>query len=697
MYFANPIALWFLLSLAVPIIIHLFNFRRFKRVYFSNVAMLKEIKIDTQSTNRLKHLLVLLARMLAIFFIVFAFAQPYFKGNSKLNKGTSAVSIFLDNSFSMNAENKNGNLLDAAKKAAKEIALAYKPSDKFQLLTNDFEGRHQRFYSRDEFLNLLDNVQSSAESKNINQILKRQQDALKEETVNEKKIYLIADFQKSLYKTSKARVDSAISMVIVPLVANETTNIYIDSIWFENPNHALNAEEKINLRLKASGNDRQTFENLPIKLYINNEQKALASFTIENNNSTLVQLSFTNRRVGEQQCRIELQDFPINFDNNFYFNYQVHEKVNTLCINDGSENNYLTSLFENDAFCNIQQSNLSSINIAEFKKYDFIILNAARTLSSGFNQEIEKFMSNGGTILLVPNATIDLNTYNQLLDACNAGGFTGLDTVRTKVERINLQHSIYKDVFEAEKLKRSNLDLPLVFKHYGHKRITTSRSETMLQLQNGDDFLFSVNKGAGRLFVTTSPLEPSYSNFVKHALFVPSIYKAAVTSLHQSDLYHTIGNTHVIQIKKANTASEAVYHLKNETNKFDVIPAIQTIDGNLGITLHNQLKESGNYLLKNESEICDVLSFNYNQLESEFSFYSASEMKDVLEDAGIENFTVFANKGKSLTQSVKEENTGISLWKSCVWLALAFLLAEAMLLSKFKISDLLKSFKRKSV
>jgi len=697
MYFANPIALWFLLSLAVPIIIHLFNFRRFKRVYFSNVAMLKEIKIDTQSTNRLKHLLVLLARMLAIFFIVFAFAQPYFKSNSKLNKGTSAVSIFLDNSFSMNAENKNGNLLDAAKKAAKEIALAYKPSDKFQLLTNDFEGRHQRFYSRDEFLNLLDNVQSSAESKNINQILKRQQDALKEETVNEKKIYLIADFQKSLYKTSKARVDSAISIVIVPLIANETTNIYIDSIWFENPNHALNAEEKINVRLKASGNDRQTFENLPIKLYINNEQKALASFTIENNNSTLVQLSFTNRRVGEQQCRIELQDFPINFDNNFYFNYQVHEKVNILCINDGSENNYLTSLFENDAFCNIQQSNLSSINIADFKKYDFIILNAARTLSSGFNQEIEKFMSNGGTVLLVPNATIDLNSYNQLLDACNAGGFVGSDTVRTKVERISLQHSIYKDVFEAEKLKRSNLDLPLVFKHYGHKRITTSRSETMLQLQNGDDFLFSVNKGAGRLFVTTSPLEPSYSNFVKHALFVPSIYKAAVTSLHQSELYHTIGNTHAIQIKKANTASEAVYHLKNETNKFDVIPAIQTMDGNLCITLHNQLKESGNYLLKNESEICNVLSFNYNQLESEFSFYSASEMNDVLEDAGLEDFTVFANKGKSLTQSVKEENTGISLWKSCVWLALSFLLAEAMLLSKFKISDILRSFKRKSV
>jgi hypothetical protein len=219
----------------------------------------------------------------------------------------------------------------------------------------------------------------------------------------------------------------------------------------------------------------------------------------------------------------------------------------------------------------------------------------------------------------------------------------------------------------------------------------------MLQLQNGDHFLFSVALGSGRLFVCASPLETNCSNFVKHALFVPSIYKAAITSAHQNELYHIIGNTHSIRVKKSSTSADAVFHLKNEANKFDVIPATQTIDGNLNITLHQQLKESGNYQLKNANELYDVLSFNYKNDESEFTFYNASEIKETLEDAGLQRFTVFANKGKSLTQSVKEENAGISLWRACVWLALVFLLIEAILLSRLKVSSLLNANKNKSV
>src|SRR5450631_1628843 len=112
MNFTYPAFLFALSAIAIPIIIHLFNFRKFKTVYFSNVRFLKEVKEETQAKSKLKNLLVLIARILAIVFLVFAFAQPFIpSANKKVIVGDKTVSIFIDNSFSMDAVNKNGTLL----------------------------------------------------------------------------------------------------------------------------------------------------------------------------------------------------------------------------------------------------------------------------------------------------------------------------------------------------------------------------------------------------------------------------------------------------------------------------------------------------------------------------------------------------------------------------------------------------------
>src|SRR5438128_4331517 len=104
MQFTYPEFLFALSALSIPIIIHLFNFRRFKKIAFTNVRFLKEIKQDTRSRSRLKHLLILLSRLLAVTFLVLAFAQPFIPANkNNIVGGTRNVGIYLDNSFSMDA------------------------------------------------------------------------------------------------------------------------------------------------------------------------------------------------------------------------------------------------------------------------------------------------------------------------------------------------------------------------------------------------------------------------------------------------------------------------------------------------------------------------------------------------------------------------------------------------------------------
>ena len=98
MSFTNPLMLIGLAAILVPIILHLFNFRRYKTIYFSNVQMLEDIQKKTKRASQVQQLIVLLLRILGIVCLVLACAQPFLKGGNKSTKKGNVISIFVDNS-----------------------------------------------------------------------------------------------------------------------------------------------------------------------------------------------------------------------------------------------------------------------------------------------------------------------------------------------------------------------------------------------------------------------------------------------------------------------------------------------------------------------------------------------------------------------------------------------------------------------
>ncbi|MBN4062458.1 BatA and WFA domain-containing protein, partial [Bacteroidales bacterium AH-315-I05] len=349
MEFLYPSFLYALTAISIPIIIHLFNFRRFKKIYFTNVKFLREIKQETQSKSNLKHLLVLLARILAVAFLVLAFAQPYLPAeNNKAGSGQKTVSVYIDNSFSMEAVNDEGRLLSQAKNAALEIANAYRPTDVFQLLTNDFEGRHQRLVNREEFIELVDEVEISPAVKLVSKIVGRQKDRLLTSETQDKTIFLISDFQKNTSDFSSLENDTTVTVKLLLMQAQQQSNLYVDSCWFATPFRQLNHPEKLTVRVKNIS--EKGYENIPIKLTINGRQKALASFSIEPQSWSDTSLYFTSTETGIQQVEIAITDYPVTFDDNFYLSYEVAEYISVLCINAEDTNKFIHSLFKNDDF-----------------------------------------------------------------------------------------------------------------------------------------------------------------------------------------------------------------------------------------------------------------------------------------------------------------------------------------------------------
>jgi len=678
MEFVSPYFLFGLCAISIPIIIHLFNFRRYKKVYFTNVKFIEDLQQKTKKKSQLKHLLVLLMRILAVSSLVLAFAQPYIPVSENLInlESKNAVSVYIDNSFSLEAHSSKGLLIEEAKNKALEIASAYNTTDLFQLLTNDFEGKHQHFVNKDEFVELINEVKISPAVRNLSEVNRRQFDLIKNNDAKNKTTYFISDFQKSISDIDNLLNDSNIKTFLIPLKANKTDNLFIDSCWFDSPIQQNNRNVKLSVRIKNLSSEN--FEKIPIKLLINDNQKALASFDIEANSETEVVLPYTIRSTGIQFCKLEITDYPVIYDDHFYFSYFVSSSIPILSINGKDENVYLNSLFKNDSAFSFNNSSEKHLDYSSFSNYRLIILNELKSISSGLELELLRFMKNGGSIIVFPASEIDIENYKLFLSKINAGYYTALDTFRTKLENINLNHPVYRDVFEKIP---ENISLPYVFSHYSIKTISQSNVEILLKIQNSDIFLLTSSYQKGRIYLSAVPLNAEFSNFPKHAIFVPTMYKIALLSDYVNKLFYTVGSNNQIELNNIQFAkNDEILKLRNKSTGFEFIPEIRNVDSQTQIYFHNQLKEADNYsLFYGEKEIAG-LSFNYDRKESDLSCYNADDLNALILKSNLKNYSVFEINEKPLIKMLQEMNQGIRLWKLFVLFALLFLAFEIILL-----------------
>lgn len=687
MQFVNPYFLFGFLVLAIPIVIHLFNFRKFRNVYFTNVRFLREVQQETQARSKLKHLLVLISRILALSFLVFAFAQPYLpRENMNLRSGDKVVSIWVDNSFSMDAINKSGTLLDEAKKNVREIALAYKPSDRFQLLTNDFEGRHQRLVSREELLQLVDEIKPSPAVRSVSEVMQRQRDVLMDVSgipQGNRQAFLLSDFQKSIVDLTKIKPDTSIYFRLLELNAQNRNNIFIDSVWFTSPVRRIGQQELLHVRIRSRS--EQDMENVPMRLYLNGEARTPSSFSIKAGGVSDTIIAFTVREPGLQQGLIEINDYPVTFDDRFWFSFEVSSQLPVMMINadgqDGQEKStgalFLQALFGRDSSFAYNASDEGKLDYGSLAKNRFIVLNSLNTVSSGLALELNRFVKGGGSLFIFPGSAIDMKSYETFLTGLGCNIFGSLDTVKTIVDRINYSHPLYTGVFEKTE---SNIDLPVVYDHYRIGNLTRTTQTELLRLRNGDLFCAATRSGQGIVYLSAVPIDPAWSNFPRHAIFVPTLYQAALNSQLQRPLFYTISDNSTIDLGDIRTAGDNVFHLTEPSRKFDIIPAHSVVDGHTQLDAQRQLNEPGNYLVSSGNTQITGVAFNYNRRESDLTCFNANELEATLLQSGLPQLSILQPDTKGLTNQLTEQDYGTRLWKFCIWMVLLFLLCEIVLL-----------------
>ncbi|MDB4584757.1 BatA domain-containing protein, partial [Draconibacterium sp.] len=614
MRFLFPTFLFALATIAIPVIIHFFSFRRYKTVYFSDVGFLKDIKKESKKKSRIKQLLLLIARILTLIFLVLAFSQPYIPVNRDVqNKSGQLVAIYIDNSFSMNALSAQGQLLEVARNKAVEICLAYPAGTKFRLFTNDLKPKHQHIFNKEQFIQQVTEIKPSPNVIPLSLIFNRFAfHNLEQEENLDKNIYFISDFQRVITDVENFS-DEIIFSYYIPLVPNQVANLYIDSCWVEVPAHRLNQEEEIFVRIKNNSN--QNYQNLPLKLYLNDSIKSITNFSVASQKEITASLKYTNNSSGSQLGKIEITDYPFTHDNNWYLSYFVEPNLKALAIYNDNANSkegleYISALFKNDDYIQLEEMNIKNLQASKLVEYNTIFLINLDKFSSGFLNELGNIVENGSSVTLFPGNFNSPMVNNSFLEQFGANQIIGTDTTKQKISGIDFENKFYRDVFRK---KEENPLLPEIFGHFKFENNIQTSENNLLWFQNNDKALSILNSGSGKVWVFSFPLEKKNKAFARDVLFVPTLYNIVINSLPNQEISFTIGQNTFYNLPVNNRLSlNSTIEIENSENKEKFIPSKSISNRGLRLEFADQIFTDGHYLIKNDNETISAMAFNYN-------------------------------------------------------------------------------------
>lgn len=631
---------------------------------------------QTRSTSQLKHLLVLLARILTILFLVAAFAQPFIKPTEGVvNNGKKAVSIYIDNSFSMNARNGDVPLVELAKRKANEIASAYSPDDEFQLLSNDFEGKQQRLVNRDQFKQFVEEVKSSPATRTISQVIGREKESLARSQATQKYIYIISDFQKSTADLINIPVDSNTKIYFIPLKSSAQKNVTVDSCWLEAPVQMVNQPAKLHVKITNYGDEDIADERITLR--INNEIKTIADLNLAANGSAEDTLVFNITQPGWNKGELQVSDFPVSFDDSYFFSFNVKPLATILIVNGTNNNPFLDALFSNSSLFSTTSSSLNQLNYSLLKSYDCIILNQPNSISSGLKDALTQYVQNGGNLLLVPDPNSNLQNINDFLLSVNADQIQQWLKQNRQVTTINTKMNVFADVFGK---LNGNIALPKTSGFFVMTQRTQSPAEALMKFNDGNSLFNRYSNGKGNFYLSSVPFDKSVTDFPLNPVFAPLLFKVVVLKNNNPSLAYNIGEPSFFEAENFGAGEKEIYRMKGSTREF--IPAQRPLGNEVEINFGNEISEAGFYdLYLPDTTNHYWFGFNYNRKESNLSILNAEEINN---QATRIKAQVVTNADADLSTVILEMNRGIALWKYCIMLSLLFIAIEILLLRFLK-------------
>ena len=614
---------------------------------------------------KLKHYLILFSRLLFLTFLVFAFAQPFIPSADK-NPQAEHVYIYLDNSSSMsNRVDGTMTSLHLGMDYVSKILELYPANTAYKFLTNEFAPFSNTLKSKDEIDELLTELKLSNISRTLPEAYTRLKSNTLQQTEKSKDIFIISDFQRStIGNLERLQIDSTDQIFISPIFFNATKNIFIDSMYLSNPFLVANEKNKLNVVLKNTGFEDAT--ELQVKLFINEIQSASSIVNIPAGGSEELTFEVSYNLEKVNRCRLNFEDYPVTFDNDFYFVLKLENKIDILEIKNEETISPIEQVYGNRSLFNYASQIASNTDYSLIRQFDLVIVNGLANIDNSLSLELNNYIDQGGSLFIIPGEKPDLNSYKNLLASIRP---IVNDTSRVEISMPDLSDPFYENIFESANERIDMPDALPILNWQGQQM-------NLLKLKNNLNFLSGFRK-QGTIFVLATPLEDQFTNFHRHAIYVPVMYRMAAISKRSFEKPYYNINEPTINLRLDSLHKQDIFKLTDE--KIELIPNQRISANELVLEMPKNTLSPGFYELKLEERIKAILAFNLDKAESYLEQMTFDEIKANF--AVYKNVTIFdANDADNFSKEVKKNKFGVPLWKYAIILSLLFLLVEVLLI-----------------
>ncbi|MFN8438807.1 MAG: BatA domain-containing protein [Cytophagales bacterium] len=667
MSFYSPWYLIGLVSILVPIVIHLFNFRKPKLVFFSNLRFVKNATIEVNKNQKIKHLLILIARILFLFFLVMAFARPYFETDTL---PTNIIGIYLDNTQSMQVNTGESDMLSESVKKLQDN-LANAPSNaRFLFLDADFKQSDENILSREQLKDRLTEIGFSDKSRTL-------EDAHKKLLVNAQRlgvekniqVYMMSDLQKSSFKEFNFPVN--IRTQILSSNPKNISNAYIDTAFLENP--IVLKGEQIVLKVVVVNSGDEELLDMPVNLNLEGVQIGSAKISLGAQQKKIVEFKFLASQKSYSAYKVTIEDHSLSFDNSYNLVIQSVKPLEVVVISSQYTNTY-NNIFSKDETYNLKTYDFRNINYGELKNADMLIIDGLEEANSTLVSIANELVNAHKTVVVNPGLGFAKISLQQNLTEL---GFKGVnvrkDTIGVSAEKVqlpDLKDPFFQGIYKSQ---QNNVILPNM------KVICEVSGKEVFKTNFNKQAVSILEKNGGKIVVITSPNQLTFTDFYQHPFFVTLLLKL---SLSGTNLSVPLSYTMQSREAKFTMNTKAVNSVKLKSDKEEL--NVELLKN--GVVELNKLTIKPNiYKIIAQDSVCGYLAINSFSEESDLKRYKVEELKDKLKQNTNIGVEVYDTHGfENIFQN--GQNYGFQIWKICLILALIFLFVEILLIrSKNKV------------
>ncbi|MEJ2004256.1 MAG: hypothetical protein P8X57_04670, partial [Cyclobacteriaceae bacterium] len=476
-------------------------------------------------------------------------------------------------------------------------------------------------------------------------------------------VFWISDFQQATLGENLNVFDTVNQVNLVPLSFSNSSNVFVDSLYVENPLMITDEQVRLHVIFGMIGTGSR---EVIAKVYMDGVQSGTANVELEGNGLKEVIFDLSVDRSVPHRGKIVFEEFPVTFDNEFNFVINVPEKISVLEIKDGDSTTPVELVYSNGELFNIYSQPASNLDYNLIELSDLVILNGLDAPDIPLVSALNKYLGNGGVMLVVPGKSPEMESYRLIqglagLDPLDSAAMTGLLPP-------DYDNPFFSNVFEE---RTDRIKMPLAKPVLNHR----GPVESILKFPDGSPFL-SYSRSRGDLYVLAAPLDEDYSSFARNALFVPVMYKIAVSGrTEQNELYRFISRSS-FSFKQDTTILNSLYRLERDDE--EIIPQ-QRIDGNrIYFDVPRFTLTPGFFELFRDEDFLGLVAFNTDPEESDIRQLNPSQVREEFQGEQID--VIGAESQEAFAGAVSEKYIGKTLWKEALILALLFLLAEVLLI-----------------